>query len=484
MEKKLNANNDLHYNKGTWLELLLYPFGMTTANVFMFLMMMVSYFATGVVGIATVLISVILTGTRLFDGFVDPFIGLVIDKTKGKFGKILLFYLIGYGIMTVMTLIIFFLVPKLPENLKVIAFIVLYLVYIIGYSLVNTIFRVGLSIISNHPKQRPLLGGIEIVYNIVFFALASMYLSKYLAVKYKGLTNPGLFKEWTITTIIIGGIFLLLSIIAIWKKDKMENFSSEDDEKTTIRDMWEVVKDNRALQVMVSVSAVNKLALQTASNSILSVVVFGVILGNYGMSGSLTSLSTIPNILIVFFGIRYATKFGTKKGFNFVSIMGAIATSGIIAVLLIVDGKSISLDNLNIQTIIFVGMYLLINASRYLSSGLISPMLPDVTDYEHFRTGRFVPGIISTTYSLVDNIASSLSTTIVGMVMALIGFKEALPDLTTPLTNDLLYAGVFLAYGVLLIGFILGIVLMRFYPLDNEYMKEIQTELSRRQQEV
>lgn len=80
----------------------------TATNIFMFLMTFVSYYATGIVSLGTVLVSTLITGSRLWDGITDPIVGLWIDKTDGKLGKFRPFMIAGYVVMTITVLLIFF----------------------------------------------------------------------------------------------------------------------------------------------------------------------------------------------------------------------------------------------------------------------------------------------------------------------------------------------------------------------------------------
>ena len=70
-------------------------------NMYLLLMTMVSYYLIGFVGVATVLASSFSTIMRVWDGVTDPFIGYVLDKTDGKFGKNRPFMVIGNVILFV-----------------------------------------------------------------------------------------------------------------------------------------------------------------------------------------------------------------------------------------------------------------------------------------------------------------------------------------------------------------------------------------------
>jgi Na+/melibiose symporter-like transporter len=53
-----------------------------------------------------------------------------------------------------------------------------------------------------------------------------------------------------------------------------------------------------------------------------------------------------------------------------------------------------------------------------------------------------------------------------------------MPDVQTPLTPELKYVGVFLAYGMVILGLICNVIALKFYPLTKEKMEEIQGEIA------
>lgn len=99
----------------TW-ELIAYPATALTGNMFMILMMIVSYFAAGIVGLGTVIASFVIMGSRVLDGFLDPIMGYVVDKTNSRFGKVRPFLIIGFVTMSISTLLIFFTAHQVPED--------------------------------------------------------------------------------------------------------------------------------------------------------------------------------------------------------------------------------------------------------------------------------------------------------------------------------------------------------------------------------
>lgn len=118
-------------------------------------------------------------------------------------------------------------------------------------------------------------------------------------------------------------------------------------------------------------------------------------------------------------------------------------------------------------------------AFNNLAGNIVIPMTADCADYEVYRTGKYVPGMMGTLFSFVDKMISSLAPMIAGVMFASIGFKDILPDASTPYSDSLKYVGIFLMYGLIIIGQAFNLVAMKFYPLTKEKMEEIREEINR-----
>ena len=110
-------------------------------------------------------------------------------------------------------------------------------------------------------------------------------------------------------------------------------------------------------------------------------------------------------------------------------------------------------------------------------------MIADVIDYEQYRSGNYVPGLIGSMFSFADKVISSLGPTLVSLLIASIGFRNNLPTIDTPFSNKLFAIGLFGMYGMVIIGLIINLVAMRFYKLDPEFMEIVRQELDRRNSE-
>lgn len=456
----------------------------TATNAFMFLMMNVAYYATGVAGLGTVIVSTLITASRIWDGITDPIIGLWIDKTNGKFGKFRPFMLAGYVTMSVTTLLIFFTNHQVPENFRLIYFLLLYAVYIVGYTFQTAVTKSGQSVITNDPAQRPIFSAFDISMTSLFFAGVGIYAANYLVPKYGTWNSANLFYEFNLTTIAFAGVLTLLAIIGIWSSDRPEYFGTGEAVKITIKDMWTILKGNRPLQMLVIAASTDKLGGQIATNSIIMVMLFGIVIGDYGLFGVLSGIMMIPNVLIALFGTGYASRMGTKKAYVVSTWMAMASFIGIFLLIAFGDPTQIRLGNWSFMTIAFLVLYIIGKGLMTLSGGLVIPMIPDVTDYETYKTGRYAPGVMGTIFSFIDKMVSSFAQTLIGLTLAMIGFKEIFPDVGTPYSNEIKWVTLFLFVGVMMFAWIASLISMKFYELDKERMLEIQNGLADRRAEV
>ena len=118
-------------------------------------------------------------------------------------------------------------------------------------------------------------------------------------------------------------------------------------------------------------------------------------------------------------------------------------------------------------------------AFNNLAGNIVIPMTADCADYEVYRTGKYVPGMMGTLFSFVDKLISSFAPLIAGLLFAAVGFADQLPDQSAPYSIGLRNVTIFLSYGLIIIGQVANLIAMHFYPLTKEKMEEIRGEIDR-----
>ena len=104
--------------------------------------------------------------------------------------------------------------------------------------------------------------------------------------------------------------------------------------------------------------------------------------------------------------------------------------------------------------------------------------MADVIDYELDRGGKYVPAVVSGVYSLIDKLVSSVSALIATGAVALIGYRETMPQPTDELTGGIFWMTLALMYGFPLIGWVITLIAMRYCSLSKEEMVEVQKRIA------
>lgn len=132
MAEKTKASSGMHRAK-LW-EIGMYALNNTSTNLYLTLVGYISYYLVGIIGVTVVFAGSFVTIMRVWDGVTDPFVGMMVDKTNTKFGKNRPFIVIGNITLFVTTWLMFHFVTELGSGIRLIAFIIIYLIYILGYT--------------------------------------------------------------------------------------------------------------------------------------------------------------------------------------------------------------------------------------------------------------------------------------------------------------------------------------------------------------
>ena len=436
---------------------------------------MASYSASIGYGIATATVGIILTVTRIFDAITDPLVAFLYDRVNTRFGKIRILLIGGYALESLALWLMFDGLSS--KGFGGVMFTLLYMLYVVGMTIGNMTSQTMNPILSNDPQQRPTIGVWTTVFNYFVPMAFSIVLNVILLPMCGGTYNQQFLSAAVKLVIVIGGIGTLLACIGISAYDKPESFESVGKrEPLKVKDMLEVLKNNRPLQCYIASNASDKIAQQVASQSIISTMLFGIIIGNMGLSTILSVVAMIPSIIFAVFGAKYAGKHGSKKGIvTWSAVCMAIAVIMIVYFAVIDPSKIASVGPI---MIIYVLLSLAFNGAKMCVTTCGTSFMSDVIDYELYRSGKFVPAVVSGTYSLVDKLISSFGALIATGAVALLGYTTTMPQPGDPCTTPLFWMTMALYFGLPILGWIVSLVAMRFCDLDKAKMVEVQKSIA------
>lgn len=485
-------------NRAKTYQLVLFPLNNGATNVYYVLIL--SYIATfgnNVLGIATVFASVMVTGMRVFDAFTDPIIGALMDRTNGKLGKFRPFMLIGNIIMAFAVFMLYCICPDISEEnmwLRYAAFIVLYAVWVIGYTFQTSVTRSGQTVLTNDPKQRPLFT----IFNTIG-SMAGMGLMQFMAPIIRSVvadySSADFYRVLTPIGVVISFFLTILAIIGIWEKDNPKYFGigGAKQEKTKASEYIQIIKENNPMKRLMVAGAGCKLALSIATNVTVLCMLYGCMMGDYdGLYLPMMVLGYVFSVPFFLLTVRTSQKKGQKASLMKYVSVALVCYIGVLVLLflwrqgdpawnlsLFSNGKI----TINLYTVLFILFFGVGYGAYYSTADMPIPMVADCSDYETYRSGKYIPGIMGTLFSLVDKLVSSLSATVVGIAVSIIGL-ENLPTADTLYTPGMSSVVIILFCIVPMAAWAITLFVMRKYELTGERMKEIQAVNSQRKEAI
>lgn len=488
-------------NRAKTYQLVLFPFNNGATNVYYILTSSYIAYYGGVLGLALVFASTMVTVMRLFDAVTDPLIGALIDKTNGKFGKFRPFMILGNGIMALASICLYFCVQWVPSGnmfFRYLLYVVFYAVYVIGYTFQTSVTRSGQTVLTNDPKQRPLFTVFNLVASMIGMG-AIQVLAPLLRAGVGDYTTQSFFNALIPIAILISFLLTCLAVLGIWEKDRPEFFGigGEKAEKVKLSEYLDIIRENEPLKRLMVAGAGCKLALAIATNTAVLCMLYGGMMGSYDRlylpMMVLGYLFSVPFFVLT---IRTSQKKGQKASLmRYISVALCMYVGVLVLLLLWREGDPARTLRLfsteggfhirtNLYTVLFILFFGIGYGAYYATADMPIPMVADCSDYETYRSGNYVPGIIGTLFSLVDKLVSSLSSTVVGFAAAAIGFTTTLPGGDDPFRPGMNWVVILLFCLIPMLAWIATLLSMRGYSLTGEKMKEIQRVNAERRQAV
>ena len=453
--------------------------------------------------------SIMVTVMRVADAVTDPIIGAMMDRTSTKIGKFRPFMILGSAVMAVSVVCLYILTPLIPETMmwaRYAAFVVVYFVWVIGYTFQTSCTRAGQTVLTNDPNQRPMFTIFNTVGSLLGMGVMQfmiplvkgMYDVKDAAgnVITSGYADPMVYRIITPIGIAISVFLTILAIIGIAEKDnpKYYGIGGEKQEKVKLSEYVEIIKNNKPMQRLMVAGAGCKLALAIATNTTVLLALYGILMGNYNsLYLPMMVLGYVCAVPFFLLSMRTSQKLGQRASLvRYVSVaLGCYV--GVLALLLFSDhgtpARMLSFPfqgggAINLYTILFIIFFGIGYGAYYATADMPIPMVADCSDYETYRSGKYIPGIMGTLFSLVDKLVSSLAQTLVAFIFLICAGLHELPDDGTPYSGGIKVAVIVMFCIIPMLAWAATLLAMKGYSLTGEKMKTIQAVNAARKEAV
>ncbi|MCR3759582.1 MFS transporter [Clostridium felsineum] len=449
--KALNSNIKVSFK-----EKISYAFGDLSNNIIYGSMgAFLVFYYTDVAKVSAAAIGSIMIISRLLDGILDILMGIIVDKTKTKYGKArpwLLRMAIPFGIAAVLM----FSVPdSLTDKAKLIYIFITYNLVNIIYTSINVPYGVLGSLITQDQYERSLLNIIRMI-----FAIGSNLAITTLTLPFVKMLGGGS-KAWTLAYAIFGVIATVLYFISFFNtKERVE--LSENKEK------FESVPIGIGVKSLFKNKYWVILTLVGLSNGVMMGVMVGMgvyysqyILKDSSLTGIITMCLYLPMLLAMFLLPPFVKRFGKRN----VAIVGLF---------IMVLGCLVTIINPSNVTIVIIGSILKgIGFSPIM--GVNFAMLADTVEYGEWKFKIRTEGLIFSAQSYGGKAGSGLGSAIIGWILAFGGYVGGAATQSATALSSIKF--LFIAIPIVFVA--IEIILLLPYKLDKEYPK-ILSELKAR----
>lgn len=461
-------NKDGHRKFGI-LDSISYAAGDIGSNMSFALRPTLIIFWTQFMGMSSQLYALLLVIVQVWAAITDPIIGAMVDSDRRvhKRNKFLTYMLYGAMGLIVAGALCFLPFREASLPIKVIIFVVGYIIWDIFYTMANVPYGSLLSVISKDPADRASLSAWRSVGSMIGNMVPVAVLPFLIYDSNENLIGKNAF----IAALIMGviGFFAFLFMIRTTVVRVTDQRTHERKEKFSIAKAFGNFIKNRPA-VGATVAAMGMIVGIQASVAAVTVL-FQSYFRNVGISGIIQVFSLLPVFVFTPFARKMVTKFGKKE----LSVVGALISIAASTAMLILP---ITPDENGI--VIYVICQLVNSLGVGIFSTVSWSLMGDAIDYNRWKTGAHEEGTVYSLHSFFRKLAQGFGPSLVLLVMAALGYVGAnegnqLPEVARNIR--------FLVPALYLFGAVLMLIGMAFiYNLDKKTLARMNRELDEHDQ--
>ena len=375
--------------------------------VYMLVASYILYYYNSVLGVSSVFIGTVLMVARVFDAFNDPIMGIVVAKTRSRWGRFRPWIFSG----TVLNAVVLYAMFAVPESMGAggmkVFLTVTYFLWGITYTLMDIPYWSMIPAVTRTPKDRENLSMVGRTCAGVGSALIAMFTM--LLVGALGGDSERAGFRWV--ALIVAVIFAVTELVCCIS---MKETTPSEMKTATVKEMFSALfRNDQAMVVVGSIVLINS-ALYLTSNFII--YFFKYDLGGAGWKATYTLFSTVGGaaqilgMMVLYPLLR--KKFSSTQVFH-LSLVLALCGYGTLLVFCL-TGLSHSLALLCIPGVV-------VFACNGMLTVLTTLFLSNSVDYGQLKTGRREESVIFSMQTFVVKAASGVAVFLTGIGLDLIG---------------------------------------------------------------
>ena len=413
-------------------------------------------------GVAPAFVGVLFMVARIWDAFNDPFMGMIVDNTRSKWGKFRPWILIGTLLNAVVLVLMYFDNGLTGGSYKVWC-AVFYILWGMTYTIMDIPYWSMVPALTDDENERSQVSAIP----RIFASCAWLVIGSFGLAMVSALGKGNDVRGFALLAIGISVIFVIASVITVL--NVKERVVTQKQEKTTVKGMINVLFKNDQVKVILGIALLFNIAYQL-SNS-FALYYFKYVIGDaknilYPVYAGVAGVAQMVSMAIL---PTFSQKVGKKVAFFMASFLPVIGLA-----LLWVMGYVMPMS------IVMVGISsCIVNAGIGFMLVFITVLLSEVVDYGEYKLGTRNESIMFSMQTFVVKFGGAFSGFLSGIGLTVIGFVANQQQSTGTMT------------GMKIIMILLPAIMMAFcyviyikgYKLDGETYKMIRDELRKRKEQ-
>lgn len=418
------------------------------------------FYYTDYAGVNALAVGTIMMISRIFDGISDVIMGVIVDRTKSKFGKARP-WLLRMCIPFALAGILLFSVPvtwaSTPKLVYV--FITYNLVSTIIYTAINVPYSALNALMTQDPYERSVLS----IFRNLLATAGTLVINTFTLPLVEYFGNNA--SAWTKTFCVFGILAVAAFLINFFgTKERVKSVASENGEAEKVPFVVGIkaLFHNKYWIMMTGMLAL--FFLMYSVNGGATVYYAKDILGDKNLVGTINGIFNVVQIAGMFFIAMLVKKYGKRNVF-------ALGLMFDIAGMLILNFSGGSMGLIVVSSVIR-------GIGNACGGATMWAMVSDTIDYGEWKTGVRTEGLVNSACSFGYKIGNGIGSALLGLILEVGGYVgEAAVQTAEALVSIKIC---FVWIPVLI--YVIGLVIMKFYHLDKEF-SGILEDLKKRGQE-
>lgn len=430
-------------------ERLAYGFGDFGCNIIYTAMSaFLLFYYTDYAGVSAFAVGTIMMVSRLFDGVSDIIMGVIVDRTKSKYGKArpwILRMCIPFAISGVL---LFSVPTSWAETPKLIyVFITYNLVSTVVYTAINVPYSALNALMTQNPYERSVLS----IFRNLLATAGTLTINIFTLPLVEFFGNNAL--AWTKTFFIFG----IIAIIAF-----LYTFLGTSERVKSVAQLQST--ENNDVPVLVGIKALfkNKYWIMMTGMLALFFLMYAInggstvyyakdILGDKNLVGTINGIFNIVQICGMFFIAMMIKKFGKRNIFALGLVLDIIG-------MLILNYSNGAMSLIIISSVIR-------GLGNACGGATMWAMVSDTIDYGEWKTGYRTEGLVNSACSFGWKIGNGIGSALLGLILEAGGYVGTAITQTETALFSIEICFIWIPIAI----YVIGLVIMSFYHLDKEF---------------